>query len=229
MNVSETVHLTLRRRLMSGHYDPGTQLKEEAVASDLGVSRTPVRAAIQHLIAEGLLEPASKRGAIVTQWRSEDAEDIFKLRILLEGYGASLAARHIPDERLNRMEDLNGEIEKAVRQKRKGYLDTVHNANLEFHQIIYESCGSSHLRMFGSSLLEYPMVVGGFYIYSDNDMTESIRQHQEIISSLRARNPEWARAAITCHLTAAIERFRRAGRTNAKASSLEPGPAPTQD
>jgi DNA-binding GntR family transcriptional regulator len=212
MNVSEKVCLTLRRRLMSGFYDPGAQLKEETVAADLGVSRTPVRAAIQRLIAEGLLEPAPKRGAIVTEWRRSDAEDIFNLRIMLEGYSASLAARKISEERIDRMEYLNRCIEEAVLRKDEHYLDVVHRANLEFHQIIYDSCGSGHLRMFGSSLLEFPMVIGGFYIYSDEDMAESIRQHREIVSSLRARNPEWAKAAITCHLAAAIERFRRSQR-----------------
>lgn len=209
MNVSEKVSLILRRRLMSGFYNPGAQLKEESVAADLGVSRTPVRTAIQRLIAEGLLEPAPKRGAVVTEWRRSDVEEIFNLRIMLEGYSASLAARRISEERIERMEHLNRCIAEAVLRKDDQYLDVVHRANLEFHQIIYDSCGSGHLRMFGSSLLEFPMMVGGFYIYSDADMAESIRQHQEIISSLRARNPEWAKAALTCHLAAAIERFRR--------------------
>lgn len=209
MKVSEKVYVTLRRRLMSGHYDPGAQLKEEMVASDLGVSRTPVRAAIMRLIEEGLLEPAPKRGAVVTQWRRSEAEDIFNLRILLEGYAASLAARKITDDQLARIEQLNATMERAVAEKGEHYLDTVHRANFEFHHGIFDACGSAHLRMFCSSLLEFPMVIGGFYLYSDEDMAESIRQHREIVASLRARNPEWARAAVGCHLAAAIERFRR--------------------
>lgn len=211
MSVSETVHLTLRRRLMSGHYDPGSQLKEEAVAKDLGVSRTPVRAAIQRLVAEGLLEPAPKRGAIVTQWRREDAEEIFNLRIMVEGYGASLAARLIGPEEVARLERLNEAMARAVREKQEGYLDEVHRLNLEFHTGLFEAGGNAYLRTFGTGLLEYPLVIGGFYIYSDDDMAESIRQHGELISALRAGNPEWAKAAMTCHLAAAIERFRRGG------------------
>lgn len=224
MTISDRVHFELRRRLMAGHYDPGTQLREEAVASDLGVSRTPVRAAIQRLVAEGLLEAAPNRGARVTPWRRDEAEDIFQIRILLEGHSAGLAADRIEGAQLARMEALNGRIAEAVATRLDGYLDVVHEANLEFHETIYDACGSSHLRQLGFNLLKFPMVVGGFYIYSDSDMAESVRQHEEIISSLRSRNADWARAAMTCHLTAAIERFRRSrsGATE-RLASAEPG------
>ncbi|MCF3933833.1 GntR family transcriptional regulator [Acuticoccus sp. M5D2P5] len=222
MNVSEKVHIVLRRRLMSGFYNPGAQLKEEAVAADLGVSRTPVRSAIQRLISEGLLEPAAKRGAIVTPWRIDDAEDIFNLRILLEGYGAALAARNASDETFDHMEMLNQRMADAVRLQDESRLAIIHKANYEFHLTMFQTCGSAHLRTFGSSLLDYPLVIGGFYIYTDEDMEESIRQHGEIISALRARNGEWATAAIKCHLTAAIVRFRRAG--TLKDGSLRPPP-----
>ncbi|WMS44675.1 GntR family transcriptional regulator [Acuticoccus sp. MNP-M23] len=223
MNVSDKVHLVLRRRLMAGYYDPGAQLKEESVAADLDVSRTPVRAAIQRLIAEGLLEPAAKRGAIVTPWRIEDAEDIFNLRILLEGYGAALSTRNASDETFERMHRLNEEMAAAARSTAQDRLEIIHKANYAFHLAIYEDCGSAHLRTFGSSLLEYPLVIGGFYIYTDDDMDESIRQHTEIISALRARNAEWATAAIKCHLSAAIVRFRRAGTTK-DGSLMRPPP-----
>ncbi|MBM9595410.1 GntR family transcriptional regulator [Roseitranquillus sediminis] len=214
MSISETVYLELRRRLMAGHYEPGLQLREEAVAQELGVSRTPVRSAIERLMAEGLLEPGPKRGARITEWRKEEAEDIFRLRSLIEGYAASLAAEKIERESIDEMDSLNRRIADAVAGKRKGYLDVVHEANLRFHQIIYESCGNAQLRQFGWKLLEFPMVIGGFYIYSDADMAESVRQHEEIVAGLRARSPDWAKAAMTCHLTAAVERFRRSQKTD---------------
>jgi DNA-binding GntR family transcriptional regulator len=221
VSVSDHVHLTLRRRLMSGHYVPGSQLKEEAVAADLGVSRTPVRAAIQRLITEGLLEPASKRGALVTQWRTQDAEDVFNLRIMLEGYSANLAAKLIDDEQLAELEALNAGILKAVQEKPEGYLDAIHRQNLAFHLGILAACGSVHLRNFGGSLLDFPLVAGGFYIYTDDDMMESVRQHGEVIAALRVRNADWARAAMTCHLAAAIERFKRAERQGKSAAPAD--------
>ena len=219
MSVGEDVYSTLRRRLMAGYYEPGSKLKEEVVAADLSVSRTPVRAAIQRLIAEGLLEKAPTRGALVTPWRAQDAEDVFNLRIMLEGYGAALAARNATREEVDRLEAWNGEIAAAVESERSDRLSVIHAANLNFHTGIYAACGSAHLRTFGVKLLEFPLVIGGFYIYTLEDMRSSVRQHGEIIAALRSGNPDYARAAVACHLTAAIERFRRAGQ-------LETGAAP---
>ncbi|UOM35800.1 GntR family transcriptional regulator [Acuticoccus sp. I52.16.1] len=225
MSVGEKVYSTLRRRLMSGYYEPGSKLKEEVVAADLSVSRTPVRAAIHRLIAEGLLEPAPKRGALVTPWGAQDVEDIFNLRIMLEGYGASLAAKNATREEVDRLEALNEEIAAAVDSEREDRLQVIHTANLDFHTGLYEASRSPHLRTFGVKLLEYPLVIGGFYIYDRDDMIESVRQHSEIVAALRAGNPDWARAAIACHLAAAIERFRRAGRVDGATTFRFPIPS----
>ena len=209
MSISDDVHAELRRRLITGYFDPGQKLKEEHVAADLGVSRTPVRAAIQRLVSEGLLEPALKRGAIVSQWCDSDLEEIFDLRCLTEGLAAAWATRHISSEEVDRMEGLNDQIAQAIQDQPSAYLDVLQSANLAFHTAIYEACGSARLRMFGSALLEYPLVIGGFFIYSDEDALESVRQHKEIVNALRARSAEWARSATTSHLCAALERFRR--------------------
>ncbi len=212
MSVSDELHTELRRRLIAGHYDPGSKLREEHVASEFGISRTPVRAAIQRLVAEGLLEAAPNRGAIVSEWRDNDTEEIFELRVLAEGQAAAWATRNITYEQLDWMDALNARISEAVDRKPKSYRDEIQSANLDFHTALYDACGSARLRMFGTNLLEYPRVSGGFFIYSDEDAYESIRQHTEIVNALRSRNADWARSAVTSHLCAAIERFRKVRR-----------------
>ena len=221
MSVSDDVYEELRRRLINGHYDPGLQLKEEHVAADFAVSRTPVRAALQKLVAEGLLAPGAKRGALVKEWREEEAEEIFQLRIMLEGRAAALAARRMNEADIERIRSYKDAIEDAVRRKPPGYLDAIHRDNLAFHMAPFEACGSPHLRMFGASLLEYPLVNGGFYIYSEEDMQESIRQHAEIFKAISAKDEDWAQAAVACHLSAAVQRFRRSRRDTAQRRSRE--------
>ena len=217
MSVSDDLHTELRRRLIAGHYDPGAKLREEHVASEFGISRTPVRAAIQRLVTEGLLQAAPNRGAIVSEWRESDTEEIFELRVLAEGQAAAWATRNITHDQLDRMDALNARIAAAVRDKPRADLDEVQSANLEFHMMFYEACGSARLRVCGTNLLDYPLVNGGFFIYSDEDAHESVRQHIEIVNALRSRNADWARSAVTCHLCAAIERFRRARRAKGDA------------
>ncbi|MCD1635183.1 GntR family transcriptional regulator [Martelella mediterranea] len=212
MSVSDDVHTELRRRLIAGHFSPGEKLREEHIATELHVSRTPVRAALQRLITEGLLEAAPKRGAVVSQWTDNDIEEIFELRILAEGLAAAWATRNMSDADITKMEEMNRDIARAFEGKARNFRDIVQSVNHEFHMQIYQACGSARLRNFGTSLLEYPKLLGGFYIYSDNEIQESIQQHEDILHALRARNERWARSSVTSHLSAAFERLKRSRR-----------------
>ncbi|WP_157056417.1 GntR family transcriptional regulator [Pseudorhodobacter aquimaris] len=209
MKVSDTVYIQLRRRLVSGFYDPGTQLKEEALAAELAVSRTPVRNSIARLISEGLLTPGEKRGAFVTPWREENTADVFTLRILLEGHGAYLCATHASDDQIALLERTCQEMEHHFATKSPDWIKRMDAGNRVIHEMLYEGSCSPHLRLSGRHLLEVPQVIGGFYIYDDADIEESLRQHREIVKAIKLRNGDWARSAVSCHLSAALERFRR--------------------
>ncbi|WP_164738178.1 GntR family transcriptional regulator [Frigidibacter oleivorans] len=209
MNVTETVYTFLRRKLASGVYDPGMHLKEEAIAAEMGVSRTPVRAALTRLIAEGLLSPGQKRGAIVTQWRKEDVSEIFAIRILLEGHGAFLCATHATPEQIATLEATCTAMEEAFASQRSGWLDVLGEGNRVIHEMLYDGSGSPYLRISGRHLLDVQMVMGGFYIYNDDDIAESLHHHRELTKAIRLGNGPWARAVIACHLGAAMERFLR--------------------
>lgn len=209
MTVSEAVYSKLRRRLVTGFYDPGTQLKEEALAADFDVSRTPVRNAIARLTSEGLLTPAEKRGALVTPWRHENTAEVFALRILLEGHGAYLCAQNATDEQITLLEQTCEDMERHFAAKSPDWVKKMDLGNLYIHEMLYEGSGSPHLRLSGKHLLEIPQVIGGFFIYEDADVEESLTQHREIVKAIRLRNGDWARSAVACHLNAALERFRR--------------------
>src|SRR5258708_39086223 len=91
----ERVLDSLRDRILSGAYAVGFHLRESQVAAELGVSRTPIREALQRLAVEGLIDLYPNRGARVAGWSEQELEEIFGLRILLESYGARLAAPRI--------------------------------------------------------------------------------------------------------------------------------------
>lgn len=216
MNVTDRVYSTLRRRLATGFYEPGSQLKEEMVAQEFGVSRTPVRAAFTRLIAETLLTPAAKRGAIVTQWRREDIDEIFAMRMMLEGHGAELCARNATPEQRALLFACCDKMELAYANKAKGWLDVLNVENRVIHETLYDGSGSGYLRLSGRHLLDVPIMMGGFYIYTEADILESFRHHRELARAIEAGNGEWARAVIVCHLSAAKERFVRLDREKAQ-------------
>lgn len=229
MTVLEDILTMLRQRLVGGYYPSGFKLREQAVACEFDVSRTPVRAAIQRLVAEGLLEYEANRGAVVREWTDEDREEIFELRMLVESHATGRTAKAISPAALDEMEVQNDRIRRAMDEQGEGALDVMHKANFAFHLAVYENCGSTHLEHYGRNLLDYPMVIRGFYIYSEDEVYESIRQHEEILSALRTGNERWARAAMECHLQGAIMRFRKsqgkAARETDKSNVTDSAPA----
>ena len=207
MSVSDSVYQRIRRRLIASYYDPGTHLKEEVLAREFAVSRTPVRAAFQRLISEGLLTPGEKRGALVTAWRREHTTDIFSIRILLEGYGAMLSANNASQEQIDRLSCACDEMEHLYKTRPTDWIKRMDEGNLTIHKTLIEASGSPYLAMAMRQLLEVPQVIGGFLIYDDADIEESLRQHREIVNAIKARSPQWAQAAVACHLNAALVRF----------------------
>jgi DNA-binding GntR family transcriptional regulator len=83
----------IRARIVDGEVAPGQWLRESTVADSLGLSRTPVREALRMLATEGVIEMVPNRGARVVSWTPADIDEVYRLRALLEGHGAALAAR----------------------------------------------------------------------------------------------------------------------------------------
>src|SRR5216683_3073383 len=96
-NASVAATELIREAILDGRLEPGSRLKEEELARELGISRTPVREALLILQAEGLVDAAPNRGAVVRSHDADDLEDLYQLRALLEGYAARRAAANISE------------------------------------------------------------------------------------------------------------------------------------
>src|SRR5881296_3277183 len=94
-NASVAATELIRQAILDGRLVPGQRLKGEEVARELGISRTPVREALLVLQAEGLVDAAPNRGAVVRAHDAVDLDDLYQLRALLEGYAARRAASRI--------------------------------------------------------------------------------------------------------------------------------------
>ena len=91
--------LRLREMLLAGEFDPGDRISEAPLAARIGVSRTPIRLALERLAHEGLLEPYPTGGFIVRKFTLDDVWNGIEVRGLLEGGAARLAAERLVDER----------------------------------------------------------------------------------------------------------------------------------
>ncbi len=199
-NATDSTYASIRRAIMSGRYAPGTQLKEEYLAEIMGVSRTPVRAALQRLVGDQLLRSEANRGVFVAEWTGRDIQDVFELRLLLEPHAAGLAALHANEHQIEGLEKHTDRMEAHTQPSFRDNLPQIQEENHSFHNLILEASGSPRLKGFASSLTAMPMVIGTFYFYNETDMQHSIQHHREIIAAIRARDRICAEEIMRVHL-----------------------------
>lgn len=205
---SDNTYAELRRRIMSGRYAPGEHLREEHVAQDLGVSRTPVRAALQRLEADQLVTVQS-RGAVVARWTDWDVAELFDLRILLEPHAAALAARRAEPHHIAVMDALNAEMLELAEGRTDADLARIEEINNAFHHLVLEAAGSGRLKGLAGPFVDTPVMIGSFYFYDPADILESARHHIVIADAIRRGNPGFAGRAMGYHLEISRARFEK--------------------
>jgi DNA-binding GntR family transcriptional regulator len=179
----------LRCLILEGKYSPRERLIEEQLAERLGVSRTPIRQALTMLEAEGLVEIAPNKGAMVCSFTNKDVWDIYDLRAVLEGHAARLATRRIEEAELIRLRRVAAEMEE-VDQRRFSHLQeetrwlVAHNQ--EFHSGIVEASRNGRLRRLVDRTVELPLVFKAFFWYTPDERYISNHYHRQILRALEA-------------------------------------------
>ncbi|MDQ0217242.1 GntR family transcriptional regulator [Peribacillus cavernae] len=192
----------IKDSIIQGKFEPGMRLGEESLAKELNLSRTPVREAIKQLEAEGLVVPL-KRGVSVRHFSKEDIRQIYDLRTLLEGYGASQAAIHRTGEDLKRMEAANALYEKAIDKYLESDMNSIKeivDMNQEFHDAIVNASKNSHIQFHISKVVVVPLVFRSFNWYNPYQLKQSLEVHKIIHNAVRNKEPERARIAMHEHI-----------------------------
>jgi DNA-binding GntR family transcriptional regulator len=146
-SVVDQVHAELLERIVAGELPPGARLRQEALADELGVSRTPLREALARLVSEGLVEFVPNRGATVANRDFGDMEEAWRARLVIEPGAARLAAERRERAAIERMRDT------VVRQRSVADDVTASFAlNRDFHLALVAASGNTHLLQFSELL-----------------------------------------------------------------------------
>ena len=194
----------LRRLVITGELAPGARLAEEGLALRLGVSRNPVREALQALAGEGFVEIVPRRGAVVAQITVEQAEELFAVRLALEPLAARLAARNASAATVALLQDV---LDRARRATEEGDLDLLTSLNTQFHSAMVTAGGNDYLE-----LLVAPMARRVQWIFRASAPTRtahSWREHEELLQAVAERDEQAAEASAAVHVTAARASYRR--------------------
>lgn len=200
-------------KIFAGEYPPGSRLRQEALADEFAVSRTPVREALRQLEVKGLVQHIPKQGATVLAPDARDIREAYQVRAELEGLAISLAVEWITDEQLERMRSAQKRFVQTVEKltiaaqkssanaHQKGIPSWV-ESNDEFHGVVTEASGNRRLRQMIRDLhLGFTRNVMLAALTMDGrPMRENVAQHEAILDAIERRDALEARKAMTHHI-----------------------------
>src|SRR5262245_41802677 len=204
----------IQAKVLSGELPSGTRLRQETLAEQFGVSRTPVREALRKLQASGLVELQPHRGALVRRHSPREIRDAYEVRAELEALAAGLAAERIRPEQLDRLHEAQEHFEHALeltvsaRKRKRGNGVTDHGSSLwgrandEFHSVISEASGnealSGALRHLHRSLPRDLSRV----VLSENTtlLHDNVGEHRAILDAIESRDASGARDLMHRHV-----------------------------
>ncbi len=212
----------IKARVISGSFAPGMRLTEEQLAREIGASRTPVREAMRLLMSDGFLLFKPNVGTFVRSWTPQEIGEIFDLRIVLEAEITRLAGLHIADADIDRLRAIQDQLEAHGANLSFEQLSDINRLNREFHRVIADASRNSRLVTMLTNSIEMPIVQQTFRRYTPMQMQRSFHHHRELIDAFAARDPDWARDVMSCHIHAARQVLLQAS----AAPIISPGAQP---
>lgn len=191
----------LRDMVLDGTLKPGERLNEVSLAADLGISRGPLREAIQRLVSEGLLTVISHRGAFVRTFTRQEIVDLYELRTALELHAVRLLCRRAADADLADLEA----VLSAAQEKVAETTETAYPPELDFHlQIVVLTNNQALL----SAALETQRLLSLARTMSASKPTRAraaVVEHEELVAALKDRDQERAVRRMEEHLQHSME------------------------
>lgn len=195
-SLTSQTYRTLRRQIILGHYPQGSRLVESALATELHVSRLPIREAVPQLENEGFVRTLPRRSSRVTRWTAADVTELFDVRLSLETLAARLAAQAVAaGASLQPLLDAIDAEHRALDSE--DWLEVAETSTV-VHEAIVEVAGSALL----TSLMR---AVSGrmtwlFYLTSARDQRQQSDEHHGLLDAIRAGNDRLAESIAFTHI-----------------------------
>lgn len=196
LSLADSVFYQIENNILSEKYVSGEILTELNLSHELGVSRTPVREAISKLVSEGLLEYLPKGVKVVGISRS-DLEDIYEIRIQIEGKAVEKACEVITDGQLEQLKEI---VELQEFYTEKNNADSIKNTDSAFHKYIYDVCPSEAYKSTLTLLHKKIQKFRKQSVQNTKRAKQAAAEHREIFNALSARDAQKAGKLATLHI-----------------------------
>ena len=195
----ELVVEILRDAIVSGELEPGERLLQEELAERFQVSPTPIREAIQQLVAEGVLSHSPYKGVQVAEVKLEDMQEVYLIRSVLEGLATKLAVPNLKISDVQHLHSLQADMETKAAN---GELAAMRKLNQEFHMLIYGAASAPELyKIIRNLWAKSPWDT--LYVLPGRPMM-AIEEHRLIMTAIDRGDAESAGQSMETHIERGI-------------------------
>jgi DNA-binding GntR family transcriptional regulator len=197
MKISDQIRLRIESAIATGELEPGDAIDDAALASQHKVSRTPVREALLQLQAQGILSNTPRGGYIVAKMNLQQLLSLWELLAELEGVAVRLACERMTNEEIKALVKQHRSSQKLAKNDD---IEGWQEANLKFHEIIYEGARNPFLRQ---EVMRIRSRTGAYRRHAFGALgriKSSYEQHEKIVDALDKRDAPAALACMTDHM-----------------------------
>lgn len=204
-SLKEKVYEILKEMIISGKLKYNERIEEDALATSLEVSRTPVREAINKLEQEGWINIIPRRGMFVSNVSLKEINDIFQVRLNIEPIILQMGFSNIP---LNECQKLKKEFESFLdRELNKDEAQILDELDNTLHLLILKSCNNNFIEKMMENVYEHNMRLRNQSVQSNDRRNEATKEHINLIDSILDGDLDKALELIKYHNIKAKEGF----------------------
>jgi DNA-binding GntR family transcriptional regulator len=203
--LSDRVYEAIKEKIISLEFQPGAQLVEKQLASELGVSKSPIRDAFQRLEQDGLVYSVPFRGCFVSDLTAEEFKEVFQLREALEIFCLEETLASYTQEEIRELRLAN---QAAKKELEKGSKARAFKRHLDMHALLVEKLGNHLISNIYSNIINNKLKR---YLNMGLSLKHRVRlsneEHKTLIEALDRRNLGLASRALKDHLSNILEEY----------------------
>ncbi|MBL8288496.1 MAG: GntR family transcriptional regulator [Rubrivivax sp.] len=190
----------LRQAIFDRRLEPGSWIDEQKLATEFGISRTPLREALKVLAVEGLVTMKVRRGAYVTEMSREDVQQVYHLLALLESDAAARVARAADAAQRAELEALHQQLERQARHREAFFA-----ANERFHMALLRMAGNRWAEQMVTDLRKVMKLNRHHSLFRQGRIADSLAEHRALLQAIAARDGAGAARLMRSHFANGLE------------------------
>lgn len=202
-SLSYEVAQYIKEQIINGQIELGSQINLQKIGKNLQISQTPVREAIQHLVAENVLTNVRNKGYFVKEYDENDIFEIYSIRAVLEAFAIRLATIRATDEEIKVLEDIYNKMKIKLNDDS---VSSLSKYSVKIHERIIQM--SKHERLIQlNENISFQVAILNRILGTKYTKQQEVYEHKELIDVIKTRNSEEAEKVMRKHIYRSYKNF----------------------